>query len=203
MAGRPPDTGETAEAVKNNIKRLREAQNLTWTQLSARLDALDWTLTAVAIKNIEAGNRRVNVDDLAFLAAALGVSPVTLLMPWVAADEIVTAAGAEFKAATLWEWLIAEWPFPGQGLTEFFSKALPPWKLETVERRIYARGRALSQRAIHGDDPDAQRLLASRMTPEMSEKLRTVLELGDEDAAEMNRLLAEVIKELGVADGND
>jgi len=140
MAGRPPDTGETAEAVKNNIKRLREAQNLTWTQLSARLDALDWTLTAVAIKNIEAGNRRVNVDDLAFLAAALGVSPVTLLMPWVAADEIVTAAGAEFKAATLWEWLIAEWPFPkSDGLMAFLSKALPPWKLAAVERRIAER----------------------------------------------------------------
>jgi len=34
-----------------------------------------------AVDQIEKGTRRVDVDDLMALAAALGVSPITLLMP--------------------------------------------------------------------------------------------------------------------------
>ncbi len=133
----PLDTA--GKAVAANVKRLIEDQNLTYVDLSARLAELGRSIPTLGLRKIVAETRRVDADDLVALAVALGVSPVTLLMPGVAADDVVTVAQAEFKAATLWEWLIAEWPFPGQGITEFFSKALPPWKLAEVERRIAKR----------------------------------------------------------------
>ncbi len=197
----PLDTA--GKAVAANVKRLIEDQNLTYVDLSERLTKLGRSIPTLGLRKIVAETRRVDADDLVALAAALGVSPVTLLMPWVAADSSVTVARADFKASVLWEWLIAEWPFPGQSLTEFFSKALPPWKLETVERRIFERGQALSHRVFYNNDEDAKRLVASRATPELLQVLRKIQELGDDDAGEIERLLTDAFKMLGVADGDD
>src|SRR6476661_6760490 len=82
MAGKTPDTGPTAATVIANLKRLRDDRNLTYTQLSNRLKALaHWSISPVGVRRIEDGERRVTVDDLLAFAVALGVSPVTLLMP--------------------------------------------------------------------------------------------------------------------------
>lgn len=136
MAGKKLELGHTGRAVAENVARLRAEEN--YTDLSKRLGKLGRDIPALALRRIEDGTRRVDADDLVALAAALGVSPVTLLMPG-GESRYVTAADTEFSRETLWEWLIAEWPFPGQGLMEFFSKALPPWKLAAVERRIAQR----------------------------------------------------------------
>jgi len=134
----PLDTA--GKAVAANVKRLIEDQNLTYVDLSARLTQLGRSIPTLGLRKIVAETRRVDADDLVALAAALGVSPVTLLMPQAAADAPLTVANTEFLAATLWEWLIAEWPFPkSDGLMAFLSKALPPWKLAAVERRIAER----------------------------------------------------------------
>lgn len=146
------DTGPTGSAVAENIKRLRGG--LSYTEMSRRLqERAGWSINAVGIRRIESNERRVSVDDLVAFSVALDVSPVTLLMPsGVAADEILSVAAAEFKAAALWEWLIAEWPFPGRaGLAEFYARALPPWKLAVVEKRIADRHGAES--LIELDEP--------------------------------------------------
>lgn len=155
MAGKKIELGSTGKTVAANVQRLRAGREYKW--LSEQLQALGRDITPLAVRRIETSERRVDADDLVALAVALGVSPVTLLMPsGVAGDDVVTVAGTEFKAAVLWEWLIAEWPFPGSGLAEFFARALPPWKLAVVERRIAERhpippGGLFGQRS-DGDD---------------------------------------------------
>ncbi|MBP2455195.1 XRE family transcriptional regulator [Mycolicibacterium lutetiense] len=131
--------GRTGRTVADNIKRLRG--DMQYVKLAAKLDEIGRPIPTLGLRKIESYERRVDADDLVALAAALGVSPVTLLMPaGVAVDDVVAVCNAEFKAATLWEWLIAEWPFPRQGgLAEFFARALPSWKLAEVERRIANR----------------------------------------------------------------
>lgn len=143
--------GVIGETVADNVKRLRDSQGLAYTELAARLEQIGRVIPTLGLRKIESYERRVDADDLVALAAALGVSPVTLLMPaGVAADNVTTVCGADFTAATLWEWLIAEWPFPGRsGLAEFFARALPPWKLAVVERRITSRH---DGQLPHGDD---------------------------------------------------
>lgn len=131
--------GPTGQAVADNVRRLRG--DMQYVKLAARLAELGRPIPTLGLRKIESYERRVDADDLVALAAALYVSPATLLMPSpVAADDIVAVANTEFKAAVLWEWLIAEWPFPrGSGLAEFLARALPPWKLAGVERQIANR----------------------------------------------------------------
>jgi transcriptional regulator with XRE-family HTH domain len=114
MVGREPDHGPTARAVAANVNSLRTRQNLTYTQVANRLrDEGHWALTPVAIRRIEDGERRVTVDDLTALAAALRVSPATLLMPATAEHNVeVDLTGAEhpISAERAWGWLCASRP---------------------------------------------------------------------------------------------
>lgn len=134
MAGRAPDYGETAKTVAGNVVRLRG--DATWTQLSERLRELaDWNLTPVALKNIEDEKRRVTVDDLAALAVALNVSPITLLMPMTdSPDKMVQATGmdSDMSARRLWLWLIAAGPLFGgrHALLDFLTRAVPAWLVD-------------------------------------------------------------------------
>ncbi len=71
----------TSEAVGRNVARLRAATNTTIRELAAGLKEQGLPMSASGITDIERGRRQVNVDQLTALAAALGVSPMTLLMP--------------------------------------------------------------------------------------------------------------------------
>ena len=81
MAGRKLELGDTGAAVARNVSRLRKAIGLNYTDLSTRLANIGRDIPPLAVRRIEEGNRRVDVDDLVALAIALGVSPATLLMP--------------------------------------------------------------------------------------------------------------------------
>lgn len=71
--------GATGERVAANIKRLRGS--LQYKELSEKLGKIGRPIPALGLRRIEAGERRVDVDDLVALAVALGVSPLTLLLP--------------------------------------------------------------------------------------------------------------------------
>ena len=117
--------GPTAATVAANVKRLREQQNLGLRALAQRLADVGRPLTHTALDKIERGTRRVDVDDLMALAAALDVSPATLLMPDVPAvpgvSELayrpewdvpvdVTGLPENIPAQHLWRWLTAQDP---------------------------------------------------------------------------------------------
>ena len=117
--------GPTADTVAANVKRLREQQNLGLRALAQRLATTGRPLTHTALDKIERGTRRVDVDDLTALAAALDVSPATLLMPdvpvvpgvpklayrpeWDAPVD-VTGLPESISAHYLWMWLTAQTP---------------------------------------------------------------------------------------------
>lgn len=113
MAGKEPERGPTARAVAENVRRIRTKLRLNYTELSERLqDVAGWTINAVGIRRIESGERRVTPDDLMALALALGVSPITLLMPeydTLDKHDAVEMTGSDEKvpAHRLWDWLRA------------------------------------------------------------------------------------------------
>jgi transcriptional regulator with XRE-family HTH domain len=165
MVGREPDIGNTAWAVGRNVTRLRESQNLTYTQLSERLkQQCDWSINAVGIRRIEDLQRRVTVDDLIALALALGVSPITLLMPDTKLEDQfvqITGVGDRVRASALWEWLSAENALPSDERVPvmFHAVAWPAWKFAAMvadSRQKQAdhlkRRRADKARAGDGDD---------------------------------------------------
>jgi transcriptional regulator with XRE-family HTH domain len=147
--------GATGEAVRANIQRLREAQNLGYAKLSRILEELGRSIPELGLRRIEAGNRRVDVDDLMALAAALGVSPATLLMPEAGRDasffetKRVRVAWAD-KAETvpvgwLWGWLTAEHGLVPENELGFAGRALPRFRQEVLLNEMAQAQRHLQE----------------------------------------------------------
>ena len=80
MAKRRVDLGVTGEVTRMNIKRVRRAKKLRLEDLSNRLAELGHPLSKASLSQIETGGRRIDVDDLASISTALGVSPVDLML---------------------------------------------------------------------------------------------------------------------------
>ena len=134
--------GVTGTTVADNVKRLREEQRLAFTEL-AREPGGDWEADSHAgLRHIEAYKRRVDSDDLMALAVALGVSPITLLLPnSYDRSDLVTVTGVPepCSAKQVWEWMRADGPLsaPDSGidLIDFIGRATPVWRA-----RQYAEG---------------------------------------------------------------
>ncbi|MFM8600166.1 MAG: helix-turn-helix domain-containing protein [Mycobacterium sp.] len=155
------ESGPTGDAVAANVKRLREEDNLTFTQLSQLLELrAGWEISATALRRIEEGDRRVSVDDLAALAVAFVTSPATLLMPHH------TGAGAKTKAtgtgpqnaSALWYWLTARGPVKYRDaetrrregghrfITEFWLKSWPVWEHDNMAQELRNRKHLMEDR---------------------------------------------------------
>jgi transcriptional regulator with XRE-family HTH domain len=108
--------GPTGLQVQHNVKRLREAKGLTYTELSARLSALGRPIPVLGLRRIEAGERRVDADDLIALARVLGVPPVLLLLPLghLAMAELLPGELVPTWAAV--KWFAGEAAFPDPDL---------------------------------------------------------------------------------------
>ncbi|OKH65396.1 helix-turn-helix domain-containing protein [Mycolicibacterium mageritense] len=133
MAGKESARGPTSDTVRTNITAVREARNLNYTQVSEQLAHLGWTISAVGVRRIESGERRVDVDDLVAFAVALGVSPASLLMPnlaTVVAKDVVPITGWKkpITATLVWRWLTAVEPLIKGTVGTFIDLALPSWE---------------------------------------------------------------------------
>lgn len=103
--------GPTGEAVARNLKRLRGS--LTLRELQQKLRDVGHEISASGLQKIEAGVRRVDVDDLMALAIALGVNPNALLFPW-SSDEPLEVTGAKLgDLVSMWDWAEGESPIDG------------------------------------------------------------------------------------------
>ncbi|RFS86803.1 XRE family transcriptional regulator [Actinomadura spongiicola] len=98
--------GDTGAYVAENVRRFRTLRNLSTAQLAERLSAAGRPILANGITKIEAGTRRVDVDDLVALAAVLGVNPSALLfVPEDDASTAMSVTGAgRFSCEEVWDW---------------------------------------------------------------------------------------------------
>ncbi|MFE3109362.1 helix-turn-helix domain-containing protein [Kitasatospora indigofera] len=125
--------GPTGDQVRANVARLRSALGLSKKDLSDRVAALGRPIPPLGITRLEAGTRRVDADDLMALSLALGVSPVTLLLPVNARGETeVTGAGSvSSHAAWMWAWCSDPLTLPegeeeaNRATTEFLLNSRP------------------------------------------------------------------------------
>jgi transcriptional regulator with XRE-family HTH domain len=75
------DLGALGWTVARHVREYREARNLGYAELSRRLDGLGRRIPPLGLRQIEKGERRVDVDDLDALAQALHIELWLLLMP--------------------------------------------------------------------------------------------------------------------------
>ncbi|MGW4852212.1 helix-turn-helix domain-containing protein [Streptomyces sp. NPDC004288] len=81
MAARAAAIGSAGQHVARAVARLREARSWDQAALVARLAAEGLALSQPILSRVEAGTRRVDVDELLALALVFGVAPVALLPP--------------------------------------------------------------------------------------------------------------------------
>lgn len=99
------DLGRTGERVSERVAHFRADRRLTYLALSERLTAAGWAIPELGLRRIEAGARRVTVDDLMALAVALNVSPLELLLPprW-SSEPLPTGVPEDLTPAEAWAW---------------------------------------------------------------------------------------------------
>jgi hypothetical protein len=127
------DLGPTGEHVARTVRRFREARRLGYAELSRRLAKLGRKIPPLALRRIEAGERRVDVDDLVVLALALDVAPMALLLP---SDKDAfafcrLANGDPLPWQHIWLWGTGLQPLEGDRLT--FIRDSNPLKWAQIE----------------------------------------------------------------------
>jgi 8-oxo-dGTP diphosphatase len=136
--------GPVARRLAANLRELRDSRRLTTAQLSSMLAKLGRPIPATGITKTEASTRRVDVDDLVALAAALGVSPNRLLL----SREITVPGGGggltevrieltpslTVRAGDAWKWAAGEQPL------EDADRCTAPGE-DTIEARTAAQRR--------------------------------------------------------------
>lgn len=119
MGTRAVDKGPASERVAANVKRLRQSRGLTLDDLAARMAELGRPILKSGLSKIEAGDRRVDVDDLMALAIALETNVnVLLLDPESDHEPTRLTEGHEAEREAAWHWACGElslgagpWPF--------------------------------------------------------------------------------------------
>lgn len=120
----------TSAVVAANIARLRTQLGITTRVLANGLAENGLPMSSSGITDIERGRRGVNVDQLTCFAAALGVSPITLLMPQTDGDnpdtEVMLSGTSPETARDMDLWLRGE-----RSLT---ASLMDDWELEGFRR---------------------------------------------------------------------
>jgi transcriptional regulator with XRE-family HTH domain len=73
--------GPAGNNVRRNVRRLREQRRWSYREVEERLARVGRAIPVLAQSAIDAGERRVDVDDLVALAAVFGLTPRELLEP--------------------------------------------------------------------------------------------------------------------------
>ncbi|HLQ55152.1 MAG TPA: helix-turn-helix transcriptional regulator [Streptosporangiaceae bacterium] len=129
--------GPTSERLAANLGEARQLRDLTTAALAGRLRDLGQPVHDTAITKIQKLDRRVDVDEVVALAAALRVTVNWLLLPETdppgrAAAHALTPAAPHggHTANELWSWATGEVPLPG--LPPPFAGPLPPARQEAA-----------------------------------------------------------------------
>ena len=119
MAGKKTDLGPIGENVAQTVRKFRESRRFSYAELSRKLGQFGREIPPLGLRRIEAGDRRVDVDDLAALAIALNVSPLALLLP-MTDSRVLPADEDAHHSEEIWRWGRGFSPLlilPGDGLT--------------------------------------------------------------------------------------
>lgn len=109
------ERGPVGDQVAKNLVRFRSALRKTTADLASDVTKLGVQITASTITKIEKQSRRVTVDELVALAAALNVSPVTLMLPDSDEGPVPLADGLTANWYDAWTWMHGHGPLVGEG----------------------------------------------------------------------------------------
>lgn len=123
-------------AVAHNIRRRRTELGISGLDLRELLSDRGFKVHRGWVSDVENRKRTLDVDELQLLAAVLGVSPVTLMMPPAVSpeDPVPTVTGVR-DARDHWDWLVGARPADSSHVdadaertaARYRAVAQPPW----------------------------------------------------------------------------
>jgi transcriptional regulator with XRE-family HTH domain len=154
-AKRSNEIGATGARVAENVRQLREQRRISTRALAERLAELGRPILATGVTKLEAGQRRVDADDLVALAVALGASPLRLLLPAEDIDgEVPLTPERSAPWAVTWRWAVGEQPLPESGESDEDIDAV--WDFMRENRPFddrHAVMRDVARRVMSGSEP--------------------------------------------------
>ncbi len=102
--------GPTSRQFVANVVALRNERGWTREALSTRLGAVGRPIRATGLARLEAGRRRVDVDDLLAFSLVFGVTPLRLLLPVEVVDEVALTEERSASWIRAWLWAVGEMP---------------------------------------------------------------------------------------------
>lgn len=141
--------GITNTHVANNIRTARQAIGMDLRTLSDGISATGRKLSPSGISKLEAGDRRVDVDDLTVIAYLLRTTPAALLTP---PDEATTLTGVPdgYEPEEIDRWMRGELVLTEEGLFNYWQQE---WVICT-DRIHYLESTLEGMTAPSRDDPD-------------------------------------------------
>jgi transcriptional regulator with XRE-family HTH domain len=119
--------GPVGESARRNVTRLRKAAGLSLADVSDRMTG-DRRLSVSGLSKVETGGRKIDVDDLVAIAAAIDVSPLAILFGQAPEhDALVEAGGTGTQASALWAWAVGSQPMRDNDTRGFQARSLPWW----------------------------------------------------------------------------
>jgi transcriptional regulator with XRE-family HTH domain len=173
--------GPVTERVAANVKELRY---VSVRDLSAALEENGHTIWPSAITRLEQGTRRIDVDDLVALAAALGVSPNALLLPAEGDDDEFTLTGeVVVTRRRAWDWATGIAPLPDDDLDDDavneFQAVNQPQRAELTTTEMFGLAPKLAPviqaitDAVENEGVSAEQVLEYLRLWGVSESMRT------------------------------
>jgi transcriptional regulator with XRE-family HTH domain len=147
---RSNELGPTGRRVAENVRQIRERAGVSKAELAKRLAKIGRPINASGISKLESlvgrteetseRQRRVDADDLAALALALGVAPVRLLMPAEAdGEEVAITERVAVPAGEAWEWALGKAPIQLPPEDEGFGRTVGDVEPAEFHRRSLPR----------------------------------------------------------------
>jgi transcriptional regulator with XRE-family HTH domain len=153
-AGPPP-----SRVFGEQVRGVRTRKGWTSQQhLADRLEELGHDIDRSAIARLETGKRGVPLDEAFAIAAALEVSPLSLMLPREPDDPVAVAPRLTVSAEEAREWVRGDEPLPNQD-RQFFEQESPAFWIEVLAwRRIQALYALVHRLAEAWDQEDAKRV---------------------------------------------
>ena len=144
--------GLTNTHVANNIRAARQAIGMDLRTLSDGIAAAGRKLSPSGISKLEAGDRRVDVDDLTVIAYLLRTTPAALLTP-PEGQTTLTGVPEEFEPEEIDRWMRGELVLTDEGLFNYWQQE---WVICT-DRIHYLETTLAGMTAPDPDDPEKPR----------------------------------------------
>lgn len=102
--------GPSGDLAAQRVRELREGRGWSFKELSDRLAKAGRTIPTLGLRRIEAGERRIDIDDLTALAVVFEVNASAILLPLTTSGEVVMTAAGTVSTSRAWMWADGVYP---------------------------------------------------------------------------------------------